>query len=291
MTDLQHQRLDVRKTYKLYINGQFPRTESGRYYKLKGKKKKLLANVCRGSRKDFRDAVVAAGEAFASWSDRPPLNRGQILYRMAEMLETRRTQFNNILAQQGLTKQQAQREVATSIDRLVHYAGWSDKYTQVLGAVNPVSTPHFNFSVPEPTGIVAIMAPQDSPLLGFITLMSSVIVGGNTCVILAPEKYPLSAMTFAEILNDSDVPAGVVNILTGYKKELIDHFSTHMDVNSIVYGDNIKKEKKRIQKNCARNVKRFVHAHFNDWHSKATESPYLIMETQETKTTWHPIGT
>jgi acyl-CoA reductase-like NAD-dependent aldehyde dehydrogenase len=284
-------RVDVRKTYKLYIDGQFPRTESGRYFKLKGKNGKFIANMCRGSRKDFRAAGRAAGQAFSGWSARPYFNRGQILYRMAEMLEERKGQFLDRLQAQGIKKKTAQKEVEASIDRLVYYAGWSDKYTQVMGAVNPVASSHFNFSVPEPTGVVAAFAPQDSPLLGFVTLISSIVVGGNTCVILASEKYPISAMIFAEVLNDSDVPGGVINILTGHKKELLDHFSTHMDVKAVVYADDVKKEKKALQENCSRNVKRFIHAHYEDWNAKELESPYLIMKTQETKTTWHPIGT
>src|SRR5215831_13492043 len=222
-------RLEVLKTYKIYIGGQFPRTESGRYYIPINASGKKLANVCLCSRKDFRDAVVAARGAFSGWSGRAAFNRGQILYRMAEMLEGRRAQFIEELIQQDSTKAKAEKEVNLAIDRLIYYAGWCDKFQQVFSAVNPVASSHFNFSMPEPTGVVSIIAPQNDSLLGLVSVIAPVITGGNTCVVLASETRPLSAVTFSEVLNSSDLPAGVVNILTGKPAELAPWFADHMD--------------------------------------------------------------
>src|SRR6201984_1618139 len=224
-------RIEVLKTYKIYIGGQFPRTESGRYYPLLDKNKKIIANMCLSSRKDYRNAVVVARGAFGGWSGRAAFNRGQILYRIAEMLEGRKEQFVNELIQQGSVKAQAIKEVELSIDRIVYYAGWCDKYQQLFSAVNPVASSHFNFSVPEPTGVVALIAPQTDSLLGLVSVIAPVIVGGNTCVVLASETKPLCAVTFAEVLNSSDLPGGVVNILTGKVSELASWFTDHMDVN------------------------------------------------------------
>ena len=281
-------RLSVLKTYKLFIGGQFPRSESGRYYELKNKKKATLANVSLSSRKDFKNAVVAARTAFDGWANRAAFNRGQILYRIAEMLEGRKAQFLEELMLQGMTAKEAEQEIATSIDRLVYYAGWCDKYQQLFSSVNPVVSSHFNFSVPEPTGVVSIIAPQESALLGLISVMLPVIAGGNSCVILVSESFPLSAITFSEVLATSDLPAGVVNILTGKSGELHEHMSSHMDVNAIIYCGNNKTELKRIQENCSLNVKRF----FNwkkEWKKEENQNPYLILDLQEIKTTWHPI--
>ena len=281
-------RLSVLKTYKLFIGGQFPRSESGRYYELKNKKKATLANVSLSSRKDFKNAVVAARTAFDGWANRAAFNRGQILYRIAEMLEGRKAQFLEELMLQGMTAKEAEQEIATSIDRLVYYAGWCDKYQQLFSSVNPVVSSHFNFSVPEPTGVVSIIAPQESALLGLISVMLPVIAGGNSCVILVSESFPLSAITFSEVLATSDLPAGVVNILTGKSAELHEHMSSHMDVNAIIYCGNNKTELKRIQENCLLNVKRF----FNwkkEWKKEENQNPYLILDLQEIKTTWHPI--
>ncbi len=281
-------RIEILKTYKIYIGGQFPRTESGRYYALSNKKNETLANVCLSSRKDFRNAVVAARGAFGAWSGRAAFNRGQILYRIAEMLEGRKAQFVAELVAQGETKVAAEKEVVQSIERLVYYAGWSDKYQQVFGSVNPVASSHFNFSVPEPTGVVALLAPEKPSLLGLISLIAPCIVGGNTCVVLASYALPLCAITFAEVLATSDLPGGVVNILTGSSKELHGHFSSHMDVNAVVYGRNDASEQKTVAENAALNVKRCFFWD-KDWTQLEEQNPYLILDLQETKTTWHPI--
>jgi len=281
-------RLEILKTYKLYIGGQFPRTESGRYYILMNSKKEVLANVSLSSRKDYRNAVTAARGAFAGWSGRAAFNRGQILYRMAEMLEGRKEQFVEELVKQGSTRSKADAEVRQSIDRCVYYSGWCDKYQQLFGSVNPVASSHFNFSAPEATGVVAIIAPEDTGLIGLVSAMLPVIAGGNTCVVLASESKPLCAVTLAEVLATSDLPGGVVNILTGSSKELHTHFASHMDVNAIVYCRTDKAEKKSIAENATLNVKR-VFFWDKDWSLADSEDPYLIMDLQEIKTTWHPI--
>lgn len=281
-------RLEVLKTYKIYIGGQFPRTESGRYYPLYDRSNKLLANICLSSRKDFRNAVVAARSAFGGWSTRAAFNRSQILYRIAEMLESRKYQFISELQQQGSSVKEAEEEVNQSIDRLVYYAGWCDKYIQLYSTVNPVSSSHFNFSVPEPTGVVSIIAPEDSALLGLVSVIAPCIAGGNTCVVLASETKPLCSVSFAEVINSSDVQGGVVNILTGKSKELHSHFSSHMDVNAIVYCRENKEEIKKIQQNASLNVKR-AYIYNKKWNSNEAENPYMILDLQEIKTTWHPI--
>jgi acyl-CoA reductase-like NAD-dependent aldehyde dehydrogenase len=282
-------RLEVLKTYKIYIGGQFPRTESGRYYPLKSKTGDVIANICLSSRKDFRNAVVAARAAFGAWSAKSAINRSQILYRIAEMLEGRRAQFVAELQLQGANAKAAEAEVNLSIDRLVYYAGWCDKFIQIYSSVNPVASSHFNFSVPEPSGVIAILAPQENSLIGLVSSIAPVIAGGNTCVVLASETKPLCSVTFAEVINSSDVPGGVVNILTGQANELIGHFSSHMDVNAIVYYGNDSNEIKMIQENATLNVKRvFVHNKGNSMEADA-QGPYHILETQEIKTTWHPI--
>ena len=283
-------RIPVAKTYKIYIGGKFPRTESGRYYPLNSAKGELLANVCRGSRKDFRNAVVAARGAFAGWSKASAYLRGQILYRIAEMLEGRREQFIAELSLQGVSKRRASSEVDASIDRLIYYAGWADKYQQAFRAVNPVNSSHFNFSVLEPTGVVAILAPEDSGLLGLVSNIAPAIVGGNTCVVLASESQPLCAVSFAEVLHASDVPGGVVNILTGFKSELTGQFASHMDVNAVVYCDEQGDTAREIQVKAADNIKRVIGRVGTDWRKASAQDPYLIQDTQETKTTWHPIG-
>ena len=268
------ERIPVAKTYKIYIDGKFPRTESGRYFTLEDTNGKVLANVCRASRKDFRNAVVAARKAQPGWAGASAYNRGQVLYRIAEMLEGRRDQFVAELVLQGSTRSQAGNEVDAAIDRLIYFAGWSDKYQQVFSAVNPVASSHFNFSVLEPTGLVANLAPA--------------IVGGNAAVTLASESKPLSAVSFAEVLHASDVPAGVVNILTGYREELSSHFASHMDVNALVCCEAGRKQRGEIQVLAAENLKRVVFRK----GVEATElaDPYAIRDTQEVKTTWHPVG-
>ena len=283
-------RVPVAKTYKIYIDGKFPRTESGRYFTLENADAEVLANICRGSRKDFRNAVVAARNAFAGWSVASAYLRGQILYRIAEMLEGRADQFVTELILQGESKRRAQREVEASIDRLIYYAGWSDKYQQIFSSVNPVASSHFNFSVLEPTGVVSVLAPDESGLLGLVSNIAPIIVGGNTCVVLASEQLPLCAVSFADVLHASDVPGGVVNILTGYREELTEQFASHMDVNAVVYCDGDPDDTKGIQELAADNIKRVIDRVDTDWDDEAAQNPYLIKQTQETKTTWHPIG-
>jgi acyl-CoA reductase-like NAD-dependent aldehyde dehydrogenase len=283
-------RVPVAKTYKIYIDGKFPRTESGRSFTLENADGAVIANICRGSRKDFRNSVVAARKAFDAWSASSAYLRGQILYRIAEMLEGRSDQFVAELALQGMSKRKARKEVEASIDRLIYYAGWSDKYQQIFSAVNPVSSSHFNFSVLEPTGVVSIIAPEDSSLLGLVSNITPVIVGGNTCVALASEKLPLCAVSFAEVLHASDVPGGVVNILTGFREELIGQFASHMDVNAVVFCDGDSEVARDVQEKAADNIKRVISRVDEDWAADSAQNPYLIKETQETKTTWHPIG-
>ena len=283
-------RLDIQKTYKLYIGGQFPRTESGRYFKLKDASGNVMANMCRGSRKDFRNAVKAARGAFKGWKSKTAYNRGQILYRVAEVMEGRRIQFVAELQQQGATQAAANAEVTNAIDRMVYYAGWADKYQQIFSSVNPVAASYFNFSMCEPTGVVAVMCPSDTGLIGMVSTIVPAICGGNTVVALASDQKPLCAITFAEVLNASDVPGGVVNLLTGHQDELAGHFSSHMDVNSIVYCENDKDTIKSIQENSTGNLKR-VHFYRNkDWKGADGQSPYFILDQQEIKTTWHPVG-
>jgi acyl-CoA reductase-like NAD-dependent aldehyde dehydrogenase len=283
-------RLAVAKTYKIFIGGQFPRTESARYYTLDDKQGAVIANICRSSRKDFRNAIVAARGAQAGWAKASAYLRGQILYRIAEMLEGRREQFIAELKLQGIAARAAEKEVDATIDRLVYFAGWADKYQQVFSSVNPVASAHFNFSVLEPTGVVAILAPENSGLLGLVSNIAPAIVGGNACVVLASESKPLCAVSFAEVLQASDVPAGVVNILTGYRSELTTQFASHMDVNAIIYCDGDRETDKAVQIAAADNIKRVVRRTDVNWLSEASH-PYLVRDTQEVKTTWHPVGT
>jgi acyl-CoA reductase-like NAD-dependent aldehyde dehydrogenase len=284
------QRLPVLKTYKIYIGGKFPRTESGRYYLLKDAKGAALANVCLCSRKDFRDAVVAARGAQSSWAGKSAYNRGQILYRIAEMLEGRAAQFVEELTQTGLAASAARAEVEKSIDRVLYYAGWSDKYQQVFSSVNPVSSSHFNFSLLEPTGVVSIISPEENGLIGLISTIMPAIVGGNTVVALASTSKPLAAVTLTEVLATSDLPGGVVNLLTGKRDELIDQFASHMDVNACVYCGDDAEERAAVRTKAANNVKRAISYDRDDWISDAAQSPYFILDTQEVKTTWHPVG-
>lgn len=285
-------RIEVLKTYKTYVDGTFPRTESGRYYKVHDKNNKVLANACRCSRKDVRNAVVAARGAVKGWSNSSAYNRGQILYRIAEMLEGRRGQFIEELNTLRENTNQAEQEVNEAIDRLIYYAGWTDKYQQVFGSINPVASSHFNFSMPEPTGVVTVFAPAEFPLLGLISVIAPVITGGNTCVVLASQQYPLPAVSFGEVLQSSDVPGGVVNILTGFQEELVHPLTSHMDVNAVFYTDKDIRETfgKQIDENGALNVKRIVHKPIDNWLKNDTYSPYLITNLQEVKTTWHPVG-
>lgn len=283
-------RLNINKTYKLYIGGKFPRTESGRYYTVNNRKGEMIANACLASRKDFRNAVVAARKAQVSWANTSALNRGLVLYRVAEMLEGRKEQFIAELMSLGESAKSAKEEVDASIDRLVYYSGWSDKYQQIFSSVNPVVSSHFNFSVLEPVGVVSIIAPENQSLLSLITLIAPAIVGGNTVIILASESKPLTAISFAEVLNSSDVPSGVVNIITGSTSELYTHMASHMDVNSIIYCGSDEKIIKSISELASGNIKRSVFYTKNDLNNEFYESPYIIENTQEVKTTWHPTG-
>jgi len=289
-------RLGVRKTYKLYIGGEFPRTESGRAYEIHGAKGELLANACRGTRKDIRDAVRAARKALPGWSSKTAYNRSQILYRIAELLEGRREQFiGEVMAAEGVGRQRATRLVNAAIDRWVWYAGWADKFSQMNGSVNQVAGSYFNFSVPEPTGVVGVIAPEGSSLLGLVSRLAPVIVSGNCAVVLASETRPLPAVTLTEVLATSDVPGGVVNLITGLRRELVTHLAGHMDVNALdAYGLD-PAQGAAVEELATENVKRLVRppgggADGVDWLSPKSQSPYLIGEFTETKTVWHPIG-
>lgn len=282
-------RLPVKKTYKLFINGQFPRSESGRTFAVHGH------NVSQGSRKDLREAVVAARKAQPGWQKATAYLRGQILYRVAEVLETRKSALQEEL--QWLTAASAaaaRREVEKSIDRLVWYAGWSDKYPQVFGSVNPVAAPYFNFTLPEPIGVVGVVAPEEAPLLGLVSKLAPIIVSGNTAVVLASEAAPCTAISLAEVLATADVPAGVVNILTGSKQELIPVLAKHMDVNAIDYSGHDAATIKLLHEEAAYTVKRILIRETPSnrawWDDAVAQSPYWITEATEMKTAWHPIG-
>jgi acyl-CoA reductase-like NAD-dependent aldehyde dehydrogenase len=293
-------RLGVRKTYKLYVGGAFVRSESGRSLPLHapapgGGEGELVANYCRASRKDLREAIRAARKAFAGWSDRAPYNRGQILYRIGEMLEDRRAEFVETISREaGWPPEKAGRMVEKSIDRLVWYAGWADKFAAVLGTVNPVADSYFSFTVPEAMGVVGILAAEKAPLLGLVSQMAPVVVSGNTTVIVAPDRHPLSACIFGEVLATSDVPGGVVNLLTGSRAELLPHLVAHMDVNALDYPDGDPEAARALVRDGAVNVKR-VRADLrlgeDDWLDDAkSQSPYWIERFVEMKTVWHPIG-
>lgn len=279
------ERLEILKTYKIYIGGQFPRSESGRYYVVSDKKGNPLANICLSSRKDARNAVVAARKAFGSWSEKTAFNRGQILYRIAEMLEGRKEQFVAELIKQGSSQKAAEKEVELSIDRIVYYAGWADKYQQISSTVNPVSSSHFNFSIFEPMGVVGVSCPKDSSLLGLVSTIIPVITGGNTVIALASETLPLCAITFAEVLNSSDVPGGVVNLLTGTHKEVASTLASHMDVNALIGGA---KDLNSFSELAVDNLKRLIQFDA-DWMKAEAQGLHFISDVQEVKTTWHPI--
>src|SRR5207244_4458194 len=286
-------RLNVRKTYKLYINGEFPRTESGRFYPVKSKGGELLATACRGSRKDLRNAVQAARKALGGWSEKTAYNRGQILYRIAEVCESRAAELIAELRRQGSTAAEARKEIDQVIDRWVYYAGWSDKYPQVVGSVNPVAGPYYNFTVPEPTGVVGIVAPEEPALLGLVSRLAPVIVGGNTAVAITSESRPLAAITLAEVFANSDVPGGVINLISGLKSELVPWLASHMDVNAIDATGVASEAMPALQKAAAENVKRVIRfdADAIGWSdARLSQSPYAIFEFQEMKTVWHPIG-
>ncbi|GAA1965402.1 aldehyde dehydrogenase family protein [Nocardioides panacihumi] len=286
-------RLDVRKTYKLYIDGAFPRSESGHSYEVTDAKGRFAANAALASRKDARDAVVAARKAFGGWAGRTAYNRAQILYRVAEIMEDRRPQFADaVMLAEGATASQAAKVVDAAIDRLVWYAGWADKVTQVLGNANPVAGPYFNLSSPEPTGVVAVLAPQESSLLGLVSVVAPVIVTGNTCVVVSSFARPLPAVTLSEVLATSDVPGGVVNLLTGDAAAIGPWLASHMDVNAIDLTGVAGRADlaTQLEVAAADNLKRVRRAPAAepDW----TVEPELDALTAflETKTVWHPIG-
>jgi acyl-CoA reductase-like NAD-dependent aldehyde dehydrogenase len=289
-------RLEVRKTYKLYIGGQFPRTESGRAYEVLDARGRLLANASRGTRKDIRDAVRAARKAFPEWAARTAYNRSQVLYRIAELMEGRREQFiAEVTAAEGVGRRRATRLVDAAIDRWVWYAGWADKYAQTLGTVNPVAGSYFNFSVPEPTGVVGVIAPEESSLLGLVSRLAPVIVPGNAAVVIASETRPLPAVTLTEVLATSDVPGGVVNVVTGLRGELVQHLAGHMDVNGLDAYGLAPQDAAAVEELATENVKRLVRPPAAgrapvDWLDPRAQSPYHIGDFVETKTVWHPIG-
>ena len=278
--------MSVPKTYKLFIGGKFPRTESGRSYELRAKDGSLLANVSLASRKDLREAVAAARRALPAWSGATAFLRSQVLYRAAEMMDGRRAQFAAELAAQGSAPAAAEKETAAAIDLLVHYAGWCDKFQTLSSSVNPVASPHFNFSVPEPLGVAGALAPSRSGLLGLASLIAPALAGGNALVLLAPETLPLCALTLAEALQVSDLPGGTVNILTGSPAELLPHLAAHMDVDALVLCTSDRKLAAAAEKEAVHNLKRVR------LHKDAPLPPGLqpVLDLQETKTTWHPVG-
>ncbi|TCO33673.1 aldehyde dehydrogenase family protein [Kribbella steppae] len=289
-TPKQSPRLEVRKTYKLYVGGAFPRSESGRTYVVNDAKGKFLANASQASRKDARDAVVAARKAFGGWSGKTAYNRGQILYRIAEVMEGRHQQFSaEVAASEGLSAAKARAVVDAAIDRWVWYAGWADKLAQVVGSSNPVAGPYFDFSLPEATGVIAVLAPQDSSLLGLTSVIAPAIVSGNTVVAVSSYERPLPAVTLGEVMATSDLPGGVVNILTGSASEIGPWLASHMDVNAIdLCGIDSPDEARDLEAAAAENLKRVRRPAEEDW----SESPGLSRLTQylELKTVWHPIG-
>ncbi|WP_101256436.1 aldehyde dehydrogenase family protein [Streptomyces barkulensis] len=284
-------RLGVLKTYKLFVGGKFPRSESGRVYEVTDTRGNWLANAPLASRKDARDAVVAARKAFGGWSGATAYNRGQILYRIAEMLEGRREQFAaEVAAAEGLSRAKAAARVDAAIDRWVWYAGWSDKITQVAGGANPVAGPYFNLSTPEPTGVVAVLAPQESSLLGLVSVLAPVIVGGNTAVVVASERAPLPALSLAEVLATSDLPGGVVNMLSGRTAEIATPLAAHSDVNAIDLTGADTDLARELETAAADNLKRVLRPAdaTSDW--SADPGTRRMLAFTETKTVWHPVG-
>ncbi len=282
-------RVAVRKTYKLYVGGAFPRSESGRSYPVSTAKGELLAHAAQASRKDVRDAVVAARKAFGGWSKATAYNRGQILYRVAEMLEGRRAQFaDEVAAAEGGSVRAALTLVDEAIDRWVYYAGWADKYAQVAGSTNPVAGPYFTFSLPEPTGVVGVLAPQDSALLGLVSVLAPVIATGNAAVVVAAQERPLPAVSLSEVLATSDLPGGVVNVLTGRTAELAPWLAAHRDVNAIDLTGAAASERRDLEIAAADNVKRVFVPRDNGWADDPGTT--RLAAFVETKTVWHPIG-
>jgi acyl-CoA reductase-like NAD-dependent aldehyde dehydrogenase len=285
--------LGVHKTYKLYIGGNFVRSESGRYLPAQSAASAQLDNYSQASRKDLRDAVSAARGAFDGWAKKTAYLRGQILYRAGEMLQNRAAELAGEIARStGARPANARAEVRLAIDRLVYFAGWTDKYSQIFGSVNPVATSHFNFTIPEPTGVVAILAPDEPALVALLSLLCPVILSGNAAVVIASEKYPLAALAFAEILATSDLPGGVVNLLSGKRAELVPHIASHMDINAITDGTGCPDLGAALQTGTAHNLKRYSERSLTakEWFTARAEDPYRILDTVEFKTAWHPIG-
>jgi acyl-CoA reductase-like NAD-dependent aldehyde dehydrogenase len=291
-------RIEVRKTYKLYIGGAFPRSESGRAYAIRAADGTALANACRASRKDLRDAVRAARKAQPGWAGKTAMNRGQVLYRVAELMEGRRDQFvAEVAAAVGLPEGRARARVDRAIDRWVWYAGWADKITQILGSSNPVAAPYFNFTIPEATGVVGVVAPETSSLLGLVSRLAPPLVSGNAVVLLTSETRPLPAVTLTEVLATSDVPGGVVNVLTGLKSELVPVLAAHGDVDALdLWGvpDAMRRDTELLAaediKRIARRPTTVKDARFDWLDDRATERPEWIAAFLEMKTVWHPIG-
>lgn len=288
-------RLQIPKMYKLFIGGKFTRTESERYLEaINPKTKERVCNISRASRKDLRNAVVAARSGYNDWNQKTAYERGQILYRLAEMLEGRKEQFiEEIYISTNQNKSDSKKEVLDAIDRIIFYAGFCDKWMQLVGSVNPVQAGYFNFSVPEPTGIVGIILPDDLSFLPLVSRIVTVLTSGNSCVVLGNDKAPLPALSFSEVIATSDVPAGVINILTGIKSEIIPHLAGHFDVNAIDYCEKNIETKKKIQELCANNVKRFYSLPDNwNWYSQElNENLKEIEKFVEIKTVWHTMGT
>ncbi len=282
--------LAVRKTYKLFLGGEFVRSESGRYDPALDAKGRLVANICRGSRKDIRDAVVKARAAQAGWAGRTAYLRGQILYRMAEMLEGRFDAFVALLRSSGSPAAAARREVRASIDRIVHYAGWSDKYGALLSSVNPVASSYFDFSLPEPTGVVGLVAPDKPSLLGLISHVLPTIVSGNTVIVLLSESDPLPGLEWAEVLATSDLPGGVVNLLSGHRDELLPHLARHMDVNALALCAVPNPLAVEALRDAAVNVKRTTTYAIDDYLADSAQGLEFLKPFLEIKTTWHPVG-
>ncbi|MBA3272336.1 MAG: aldehyde dehydrogenase family protein [Chthoniobacterales bacterium] len=285
-------RLQVQKTYKLYVDGKFIRSEGGRVAPARGAGDAVIANYSRATRKDFRDAVLAARSAFGGWAKQSAYLRGQILYRAAEMLEMRRSELQEELARFDGGRSQANDETTLAIDRLVHYAGWTDKYSQIFSSVNPVASSHFNFTMPEPTGVVVVVCPDEPSLVAMVSLVAPVILAGNTAIVLPSSTQPLPALTFSEIIATSDLPGGVVNMLAGERAELAPHFASHMDVNAIIDASGDEKIARELQRGGGLNVKRYVRRDLTpaEWQGERPENPYWIMDSVEMKTAWHPMG-
>ncbi len=281
--------LAVPKTYKLYLGGKFPRSESGRTYPLRDADGRLLANAARASRKDARDAVVAARKGFAAWSGATPYNRGQVIYRIAEMLDGRRAEFVDLLTRGGSRPAAAGVEVDAAVDRLVHYAGWTDKLPAVFGSSNPISGPYFSYSAPEPTGVVAALAPAGAPLLGLVSVIGPIIAGGNACVVVAAEADAYVAVTFGEVLATSDVPGGVVNLLTGSSAEIAPHLAAHADVDALDLTGADAELGDELERAAAGTIKR-VHRPKGSPDFAATPGTGRLRALLEIKTVWHPTG-